>query len=202
MGPTQPRSRSRRLADLVLAAAILGVLIVVAARLDRVEKRDVEGITRVTDGDSIEMGSEIIRLRGIDAPEFSQICRMDGLDYACGRRARDALVAMIGKRPVTCSGWERDRYGRLLASCRAGEAELNRELVKAGWAVAYGGFEAEERAARTAGAGLWAGSFDRPRDWRAQHGGMAESEHAALARIYNWLRRILRFEPARPISGL
>ena len=136
----------------------------------------------------ITLGAERIRLRGIDAPEFTQICRKDGADYPCGRRARDALAGLIGGEPVACTGWERDRYGRLLAACTAGGKDLNRELVEAGWAVAYGDFEAEEAAARQDGAGLWAGSFDRPRDWRDQHGGMAESEHGATGRILNWLR--------------
>ena len=31
------------------------------------------------------------------------------------------------------------------------------------------------------GAGLWAGSFERPRDWRVEHGGMAEGEHDLFA---------------------
>ena len=73
------------------------------------------------------------------------------------------------------------RYDRLLAACTAAAEELNRSQVEAGWAVAYGDYEAEEDAARRKGAGLWAGSFDRPRDWREMHGGMAESEHAVPA---------------------
>ena len=43
------------------------------------------------------------------------------------------------------------------------------------------------------GAGLWAGSFERPRDWRVEHGGMAESEHDLFAQMFNWLRAIFGF---------
>ena len=101
--------------------------------------------------------------------------------------------ALIGGRPVSCSGWERDKYDRLLATCTAGGGDLNRSQVEAGWAVAYGDYEAEQEAARRKGAGLWAGSFDRPRDWREMHGGMAESEHATPGSILDWLRQMLRF---------
>ena len=193
LAPAWSRSRWRWLFDTVLTVAILGLLILLAARLDRVERRSLEGRATVNDGDSITLGADRIRLRGIDAPEFTQTCRKDGADYPCGRRARDALVGLIGGKPVACAGWERDRYGRLLAACTAGGKDINRGLVESGWAVAYGDFQAEEQAARQRGAGLWGGSFDRPREWRDQHGGMAESEHGATGRILNWLLQILRF---------
>lgn len=189
----QPRPRSfwRRFFDYALAAAILGLLILLSARLNRVETRSAEGRATINDGDSITLGAERIRLRGIDAPEYDQICRKDGADYPCGRRARDALVRTIGGQTVVCSGWQRDRYDRLLAACSANGRDLNRLQVEGGWAVAYGEFEAEERAARQSGAGLWGGTFDRPRDWRDQHGDMADVEHGATTRILGWLRQIL-----------
>ena len=189
----RPRSRLRRLWDWLLAFAILGLLILLAARLDRTETRSIAGRVTVNDGDSITLGTERIRLRGIDAPEFDQHCRKDGTDYPCGRRARDALVKLVGGRPVSCSGWERDKYDRLLATCTAGGVELNRLQVEAGWAVVYGAYRSEEEAARDKGTGLWAGSFERPRDWREMHGGLVESEHATSGRILNWLRQMLRF---------
>ena len=191
--PVWSRSRWRWFFDALLTFAILGLLILLSARLDRVEKRSLEGRAVVNDGDSITLGAERIRLRGIDAPEFTQVCNRQGADYPCGRQARDALTGLIGGRPVACAGWERDRYGRLLATCTAGGKNLNRALVEAGWAVAYGDFEAEERIARQNGAGLWAGSFDPSRAWRDQHGGMTETAHGATGRIMNWLREMLRF---------
>ena len=186
-------SRWRRLCDLALTIAILGLLILLSARLDRIETRRADGRAVINDGDSITLAAERIRLRGLDAPELNQVCRRQGAEYPCGRRAREALVDLIDGRPVACAGWERDRYARLLASCTAGGRDINRMMVESGWAVAYGQFEAEEQAARQRGAGLWGGSFDRPRAWRDQHGGMAESEHGAAGRILNWLRQMLRF---------
>ena len=185
------RSRWRRFFDCALAAAILGLLILVSAKLDRVAVRSAQGKAIVNDGDSITLGAERIRLRGIDAPEINQICLKDGADYPCGRRARDALIRAVGENDVVCSGWQRDQYGRMLASCTAGEKNLNRLQVERGWAIAYGEFEAEETAARLNRTGLWAGTFDRPRDWRDQHGDLAEIGHGAGGRILDWLRQIL-----------
>ena len=180
--------------DYGLTIVILGLLILLAARLDRVETRKTQGAAVINDGDSITLGAERIRMRGIDAPEYTQTCRRNGADYACGTRARQSLVRLIAGRPVTCSGWQRDRYGRLLGNCKAGDTDLNRAQVEAGWAVAYGDFESEDAAAREAKVGIWAGTFDRPQDWRDSHRGeVVERKHGTLASIGDAVREIFRF---------
>ncbi|MDQ6437865.1 thermonuclease family protein [Mesorhizobium sp. LHD-90] len=188
-----PRSFARKALDLSLAVVILGLIALLAARLDRVETRRMAGSAIVNDGDTITIAGEKIRLRGIDAPEYSQTCRRGGKDYACGREAREALRRLIGGQAVSCAGWQRDRFGRLLGECKAGSTDLNRALVAEGWAVAFGGFEIEEFSARKAGRGLWAGEFDRPRQWRDSHGSMAEDEHDWLDAAWNWLRASFGF---------
>ena len=189
-----PRSPWRRLLDYGLTTIILGLLILLAARLDRVETRQTQGAAIVNDGDSITLGTERIRMRGIDAPEYTQTCRRNGADYACGTLARQSLVRLIAGRPVTCSGWQRDRYGRLLGDCKAGGTDLNRGQVEAGWAVAFGDFESEEATARAAKVGIWAGTFDQPQDWRDSHHGEAvERKHGTLASIGDAVREIFRF---------
>ena len=77
-----PRRRSlwRRLVDYGLTVIILGLLILLAARLDRVETRKTEGMAIINDGDSITLGAERVRMRGIDAPEYLQTCRKNGAD--------------------------------------------------------------------------------------------------------------------------
>ncbi|WP_202354395.1 thermonuclease family protein [Mesorhizobium sp. 113-3-3] len=189
-----PRSPWRRLLDYGLTTVILGLLILLAARLDRVETRQTQGAAIINDGDSITLGTERIRMRGIDAPEYTQICRRNGADYACGTLARQSLVRLVAGRPVTCSGWQRDRYGRLLGDCRAGGTDLNRAQVEAGWAVAFGEFESEEATARAAKIGIWAGTFDQPQDWRdSHHGVVVERKHGTLASIGDAMREIFRF---------
>lgn len=189
-GARRPRRRYRKFLDYALTFAILGLLIVVSSRLDRVGSRQASGVVTVNDGDTLTLNGEKIRLRGIDAPEYSQTCLRDGEEYACGRRSREALGKLIAGRPVTCSGWEQDRYGRLLGHCTAGKDDLNEAQVAGGWAVAYGDYLDQEDAARAMGLGLWAGEFERPRDWRQSHGGMIDGEHGRIGMVLNWLRAV------------
>lgn len=189
-----PRSLWRKLLDYGLAILLLGLLILVAARLERFETRKEQGTAIVNDGDSITLGSERIRMRGIDAPEYQQICQKAGADYPCGKLARQSLVRLIAGRPVSCSGWQRDRYGRLLGDCRAGDTDLNRSQVEAGWAVAFGGFETEEAVARAAKVGIWAGTFEEPQQWRdSHHDAPVERKHGMLASFGDALREFVRF---------
>ncbi|MGX5803598.1 thermonuclease family protein [Bradyrhizobium sp. Arg314] len=189
-----PRSLWRKLLDYGLAIVLLGLLMLVAVRLDRFEMRREQGTAIVSDGDSIMLGAERIRMRGIDAPEYQQTCRKAGTDYACGKLARQSLVRLIAGRPVSCSGWQRDRYGRLLGDCRAGDTDLNRAQVQAGWAVAFGDFETDEAVARATKVGIWAGTFEEPQDWRdSHHDAPVERKHGTLASFGDAVREFFRF---------
>jgi endonuclease YncB( thermonuclease family) len=184
----------RTLLDYGVTVVLLGLLLLVAARLERANMRDERGTAVIADGDSITLGATRIRLRGIDAPEYAQTCQKDGIDYACGKRAREALAAMTAGRAVSCAGSQHDRYGRLLGNCTAGGVDLNRAQVQAGWAVAYGAFESEETAARAAKVGIWAGTFERPQEWRQRHGAKTEPKHDDfLAWAGDRVRQALRF---------
>ncbi|KPF72924.1 hypothetical protein IP69_01160 [Bosea sp. AAP35] len=125
------------------------------------------GAARVIDGDSLRLAGEELRLQGLDAPELRQSCTdRSGRPVDCGRVARRALEAMLARGIVTCEIGKRDRYGRGLATCRQGETDINATLVREGHAVAYGGYRAEEAAAKAAGRGIWALTFEQPATWR------------------------------------
>lgn len=188
----RPRSRLARFLDYLAAAAFILTVAFAASRFERFAMKELEGSARAGDGDSLTLGSERIRLKGIDAPELAQTCSIEGRDYLCGRLSRDALAATVGGGTVSCEGWERDRYGRLLAVCSAGGVDLNRAQVEAGWAVAYGGYRSEEATARTAKAGIWAGTFEWPDEYRRRQGDEAEVEHGFLGSIGNLLRELFR----------
>lgn len=189
-----PFRRRRKLLDLVLALAVLALVAVAAAYLPGLRPaRTLEGAARVADGDSLTIAGERVRLQGIDAPELAQLCARGDGDYPCGREAREALARLVAAGAVSCESGRRDRYDRVLARCRAGRVDLNRAMVEAGWAVSYGDYRDAEDAARRAGKGLWAGSFDRPQDWRRSHGEPAEDSHDGVLPLIDWLRRLLRW---------
>lgn len=131
----------------------------------------LEGRVRLVDGDSFHMGSDEIRLEGIDAPEGRQMCTREGRSWACGEAARRELERLIAGRSITCDGIKRDQHGRMLAICRAGGNDLNAAMVASGMAVAFGSrYRHLEREAEAARRGLWAGEFERPQDWRHRNG--------------------------------
>ena len=125
------------------------------------------------DGDSLRVDGRDIRLLGIDAPELRQTCRDErGRDWACGREAHALLRQLVSRGTVTCASSAKDRYGRTLARCSAGDvADVGEALVRAGYAIDFmkGGYGAAEAEARAAKRGIWRGEFEQPRDWRAKN---------------------------------
>ena len=77
-----------------------------------------------------------------------------------------------------------------MADCFAGGENLNRWMVREGWAVAYRQYStayvAAEEHARTGQRGIWEGRFDMPWDWRAARrsgqSGTADAEVATTRR--------------------
>ncbi|MCG6856796.1 MAG: thermonuclease family protein, partial [Salaquimonas sp.] len=174
------RGGARRLSwrDLLTALVVLVALAAGAAIVARDQHTEFHGRARVSDGDSLEIAGQRLRLVGIDAPEMAQTCRDASGTVECGRSARFHLLGLVAGKRVTCTGTQYDRYDRLLATCLARNAvgptsegiELNASMVRDGWAIAYGGYEAEEAEARKARRGMWAFKFERPSDWRRRHG--------------------------------
>lgn len=130
----------------------------------------LSGAGRVIDGDSLFVGRDEIRMKGIDAPEGKQTCVRDDRDWACGDASRDELRRLIGKDIVQCRVFERDKHGRYLAACSAGGRDLNAGMVASGMAVAYGGYLREQGEAKAKRRGLWSSEFQQPRDWRHERG--------------------------------
>lgn len=162
--------RWRLYIDVGIAAAIFALVFVIVAHIGRFRDIDLSGPAKIVDGDTLRLSGQRVRLQGLDAPEIGQLCEMDSQSYRCGRKARDFLEALTAGKTVRCRGRDFDRYGRLLADCHVGTLNLNARIVSAGWAVSYGGYHGQEKDARQAGRGLWAGSFDWPADWRATGG--------------------------------
>lgn len=130
----------------------------------------------VRDGDTLTIDKQDIRLHGIDAPEFAQICKTAaGSDWPCGKLARAELVALIAGRKLTCEERAHDKYQRVVATCLDDKgSDIAKTMIERGLAVSFGGFAKgpyadEEALAHTAKRGLWQGAFDPPSSWRTSH---------------------------------
>ena len=130
-----------------------------------------------------------IRLLGIDAPEHGQ---------AFGERSKQSLARLTFRRQVSVDWQGRDAYGRILGRVRVAVADCpqsncpktldaNLEQVKRGlawWNRKFadtqfpgdaGEYEAAERQARTARAGLWRERNPVP-PWRWRYAKRAEQD--------------------------
>jgi len=135
---------------------------------------DITGIARVREGDQIQIGNTRIRLGGIDAPSVDQLCLNDtGERWTCGVAARDELIKHADNKPWTCHVRQTDRRGRQVAQCEVDGEDIQKWMVMNGWALSYVRFshdyDADEKTAREARAGMWQGAFIAPWDWRVRN---------------------------------
>ncbi len=181
------RRRTRR--GLLAEAAFLVLLVVAAIPIllpgDDVARAEVEveieavtdgdrleGLGRVIDGDTLDVGTVRVRLHGIDAFERNQTCDRPQGPWACGTAATRAMKDSAEGRPLVCRVLDTDRYGRKVSRCVSGGVDVARSLVADGLALAYRRYSqdyvTEEASAEARGVGAWAGSFDRPEQWRSR----------------------------------
>ena len=129
------------------------------------------GKANVTDGDTIKINDQKIRLFGIDAPETKQFCKEVYLsflifnfkrDYNCGKKSTNALKKKIKDK--------KDRYKRNIGICYLKRQDINSWLVKNGYAIAYRRYSKkyiiDEQYAEDNKLGIWQGTFMEPEKWR------------------------------------
>lgn len=140
----------------------------------------IDGIGRVVDGDTLDVGPTRVRLEGIDAPEIAQTCQTaTGQTWNCGVAAAAMLRKLAEHKDVACDRKGLDRYRRTLATCFADGIDIDEAMVRAGlaWAfvrysVVYVGVEAEARKAKI---GVWQGAAEAPWDFRRDEWQVAET---------------------------
>ena len=134
----------------------------------------ISGPAYISDGDSLRIDGQRIRLFGIDAPELKQTClNLSQQPYPCGLIAKNVMISMTQNTKVTCKIIGRDRYKRIIAECYAGDKDLAKHMVEQGWALAYRRYSnkyvQEENEAKQKKLGLFQGSFTPPWTFRRQN---------------------------------
>jgi endonuclease YncB( thermonuclease family) len=130
----------------------------------------------IVDGDTLRIDGDRVRLWGMDAPERKQACQISGQSVPIGQRATDTLRQILTNGPLRCDAKDRDRYGRTVSECWAGEVNVSEAMVRLGWAWALPRYSkdrflsAQEEAERE-NRGVWAGrrSCEAPARFRQQH---------------------------------
>ena len=155
------------------------IIILILFFFQNIQASEIIGVPKVVDGDTIHIKSYKIRLEGIDAPEMRQKCKKPFLqvmflnfqkDYYCGQISKKKLIQKIGNKHVKCILLGKDRYNRYLGKCLKGKINLNRWMVRNGYAIAYRKYSKlyilDENFAKEEKLGLWSGTFIKPEKWR------------------------------------
>jgi endonuclease YncB( thermonuclease family) len=168
----------------LMALVLVGIVTLAGVGIERActPQERLAGRPKFIDGDSFEIGAVGVRLFGVDAPEGRQSCTREGRDWSCGDAAAAELRRLVGSRDVACQRRDEDTYGRIVAVCRVGTTDLGAAMVRAGFALAYRRYSDdyvdEEREARAARRGVWAGEFTPPEDYRRDDRPAQRSEPA------------------------
>lgn len=171
---TAMKIRSAALAWRSPSSAAIALTATVLSYNGAIGRDPISGIPTLVDGDTVQIGITKIRLEGIDAPESDQICLDAAGDvWNCGISSRDALAKRTSGQTWKCHATGIDRYNRTLARCEVGGEDIQRWMVRNGWALSFvrysRAYDAEEVKAKSAKAGLWSGAFIAPWDWRGKN---------------------------------
>ena len=86
------------------------------------------------------------------------------------RHTQKKLIDKIDNSKIKCISSSKDRYKRYLATCYKDELNLNKWMVRNGFAVAYKRYSKDylkdEEYAKDNKLGIWEGPFVMPEKWR------------------------------------
>ena len=134
---------------------------------------DITGPVRVVDGNTLDVGGQVVRLYGIQAPHLEQTCRTrKGQEQQCGRISSMGLTEMVRGPEARCEDKGLDTEGRRHALCFIGWLNLSEEMVASGYALADpvtgADFQRAETFAQARKEGLWRTEFTKPWEWQGQ----------------------------------
>lgn len=93
------------------------------------------GFPDVVEGDKLRFGSMIVELFGIRAPKPGMICRAGSVEFQCGAAAAQALDRIIENYAIKCQQVSNVQLFPMLTECQMGQSDLNRLILRAGWAM-------------------------------------------------------------------
>ena len=143
----------------ILLILVLGVISAYTLSLNqqKTQESSIQGtVIKVIDGDTIDVldsnqTKHRIRLYGIDAPEKKQ---------SYGNKAREFLASLIAGKEVKVLIKNKDKYQRSIGLILLDGMDINKEMVKNGYAWAYieysKDYATEEADAKSFKLGLWA----------------------------------------------
>ena len=128
--------------------------------------KTINGVALVVDGDTLYIEKNKIRLHGIDAPEIDQTCTINDKVWHCGLESTAALKKLVLNNNISCVVSDIDKYKRYIAECFVNNKNINKYMVRNGWAIAYRyyslDFIEDEKLAKKDKIGLWKGEFQEP----------------------------------------
>src|SRR5438046_4923805 len=104
---------------------------------------DITGVPKIREADQIVIGNSRIRLGGVDAPSVDQLClNNSGERWTCGVAARDELIKHADNKTWICHVRQAtpDRRGRVIARCEVDGEDIQKWMVRNGWALSYARF--------------------------------------------------------------
>lgn len=140
------------------------------------DRPPIMGEAVATDGDTLVINDQRIRLWGVDAFEAEQRCSgANGGEWGCGGVATRAVQEIVEDTQTICIAKDTDTYGRIVAICRANGVDIAAAIVVRGLGVAYtrysNDYVPEEQLARSQKAGAWEGAFTAPEEFRRSRQG-------------------------------
>ena len=143
-----------------------------------VEFKASDGSILIEDGDSFWIGIHRVRLLGIDTIEANQTCESKGKTVDCHAETMAYVTPLFKDPSLVCRPIlgknekpKIDQGGRYVVICETKDGELNRKMIKDGWAVpdrdnAVPSFPTLEKAAKLMRTGLHRYTFKHPHDHR------------------------------------
>ena len=93
-------------------------------------------------------------------------CKINDKQWSCGVESSKTLKKLILKKIINCKIVDVDIYKRDVGICFVNEININKFMVRNGWAIAYRYYShdyiKEENLAKSEKKGIWQGEFVDP----------------------------------------